>query len=172
MTAEANAAVAPLNQRVGIGYDSHRFAPGGPMRLGGVDIPADTHLEAHSDGDAICHAVTDAVLGAAGIGDIGEMYPDTAPENKGKDSILMLHAACDRLRAAGWHVGNVDVTVVTQRPKIGPYRAAIRARLAAALGVGEGDVGVKGKTNEGLGFIGREEGLGVIAVAMVVRRAP
>lgn len=163
---------AAVHQRVGIGYDSHRFAPGGPMRLGGVDIPADAHLDAHSDGDAICHAVTDAILGAAGLGDIGEMFPDTAAENKGKDSILMLEAACSRLRAAGWQVGNVDVTVVTQRPKIGPYRAAIRARLAAALGVGDGDVGVKGKTNEGLGFIGREEGLGVIAVATVVRRVP
>ncbi len=159
-------------QRVGIGYDSHRFAPGGPMRLGGVDIPAEVHLEAHSDGDAICHAVTDAVLGAAGMGDIGEMFPDTAAANKGKDSIVMLEAACERLRAAGWKVGNVDVTVVTQQPKIGPYRANIRARLALALGIGADEVGVKGKTNEGLGFIGREEGLGVIAVATVVRHSP
>jgi len=155
--------------RVGIGYDSHRFAPGGPMRLGGVDIPSEVHCEAHSDGDAVCHAVTDAILGAAGLGDIGEMFPDTDAANKGKDSIAMLEVARARLAEAGWRVGNVDVTVVTQRPKIGVHRAAIRARLAAALRIGESDVGVKGKTNEGLGFVGREEGLGVIAVACIVR---
>lgn len=159
-------------QRVGIGYDSHRFAPGGPIRLGGVDIPAEVHCEAHSDGDAICHAVTDAVLGAAGLGDIGEMFPDTDAANKGRDSIAMLAAACERLARDGWSVGNVDVTVVTQRPKIGPYRAQIRTRLAAALRITDADVGVKGKTNEALGFIGREEGLGVIAVATVHRDAP
>lgn len=158
--------------RVGVGYDSHRFAPGGPIRLGGVDIPADMHCEAHSDGDAVCHAVTDAVLGAAGLGDIGEMFPDTDSANKGRDSIAMLEAAIARIRDAGWTVGNVDVTVVTQRPKIGPYRATIRARLAAALGVTDADVAIKGKTNEGLGFIGREEGLGVIAVATVIRTSP
>lgn len=97
------------------------------------------------------------------------MFPDTDAANKGKDSIAMLEAACARLADAGWSIGNVDVTVVTQRPKIGVHRAAIRARLAAALRIGESDVGVKGKTNEGLGFIGREEGLGVIAVASIVR---
>ena len=155
--------------RVGVGYDSHRFAPGGPMRLGGIDIPSDVHCEAHSDGDAVCHAVTDAILGAAGLGDIGEMFPDTSAANRGKDSILMLEAALQRVNAAGWVVGNVDVTVVTQRPKIGAHCAAIRARLAAALRVGEGDVGIKGKTNEGLGWIGREEGLGVVAVASLLR---
>ena len=156
-------------QRVGIGYDSHRFAPGGPMRLGGVDIPSEVHCAAHSDGDAICHAVTDAVLGAAGLGDIGEMFPDTDAANKGRDSIAMLEAAIVRVREAGWRLGNVDVTVIAQRPKVGPHRAAIRARLAAALSVGEGEVSVKGKTNEGMGWIGREEGLGVMAVAMLLR---
>src|SRR5687767_5203720 len=94
------------SHRVGIGYDSHRFAPGGPIRLGGVDIPADVHCVAHSDGDAVCHALTDALLGAAGLGDIGEMFPDTEPANFGKDSIVMLEAAWERLSAAGWHVGD------------------------------------------------------------------
>ncbi|HYW30423.1 MAG TPA: 2-C-methyl-D-erythritol 2,4-cyclodiphosphate synthase [Gemmatimonas sp.] len=160
---------ASARHRVGIGYDSHRFAPGGPLRLAGVDIPADVHCEAHSDGDAVCHAVTDAILGAAGLGDIGEMFPDTDAANKGRDSITMLEAARERISRDGWQVGNVDVTIVTQRPKIGPHRTAMRERLAAALRVPAGDVSVKGKTNEGLGWIGREEGLGVMAVASLVR---
>jgi 2-C-methyl-D-erythritol 2,4-cyclodiphosphate synthase len=163
------AAIAGLQQRIGIGYDSHRFAPGGPMRLGGIDVPSDVHCAAHSDGDAVCHAVTDAILGAAGLGDIGEMFPDTDAANKGRDSIAMLEAAVGRLGQAGWRVGNVDVTVIAQRPKIGPHRARIRARLAVALGVAEDEVSIKGKTNEGMGWIGREEGLGVMAVASLVR---
>lgn len=154
--------------RVGIGYDSHRFGEGGPMRLGGIDIPADRHCAGHSDGDAICHAITDAILGAAGLGDIGEMFPDTDAANKGKDSVIMLTAAVERLHAAGWRVGNVDVTVITQRPKIGPHRAAMRERLASVLGVDSTEVFVKGKTNEGLGWIGREEGLGVMATASIL----
>jgi 2-C-methyl-D-erythritol 2,4-cyclodiphosphate synthase len=138
------------------------------MRLGGIDIPADWHCAGHSDGDAICHAITDAILGAAGLGDIGEMFPDTDAANKGKDSVIMLEAAVSRLHAAGWRVGNVDVTVITQRPKIGPHRAAMRERLATVLGVNSTEVFVKGKTNEGLGWIGREEGLGVIATATIL----
>lgn len=157
--------------RVGIGYDSHRFGEGGPMRLGGVDIPAGMHCAGHSDGDAVCHAVTDAILGAAGLGDIGEMFPDTDAANKGKDSVVMLEAAVARLQAAGWRVGNVDVTVITQQPKIGPHRAAMREVLAAALQVPATDVFVKGKTNEGLGWIGRGEGLAVMATASVLRSA-
>lgn len=156
--------------RVGVGYDSHRFADGGPMRLGGIDIPGNRHCAGHSDGDAVCHAVTDAILGAAGLGDIGEMFPDTDAANKGRNSVCMLAAAVERLHAAGWCVGNVDVTVVTQRPKIGPHRGAMRERLAAVLRVDAGDVFVKGKTNEGLGWIGREEGLGVIATATIFAR--
>lgn len=155
--------------RTGIGFDSHRFAPGGPMRLGGVDIPADFHCDGHSDGDAICHAVTDALLGAVGFGDIGEMFPDTDVANKNGDSILMLQAAYVRLTTAGWQVGNIDITVITQQPKIGPQRPAIRARLSASLGITVEQVSVKGKTNEGMGWIGRGEGLAVMAVATVVR---
>lgn len=152
--------------RTGIGYDSHRFAPGGPIRLGGVDIPSEVRLTGHSDADAICHALTDAILGAAGLGDIGSMFPDTDPANKGRDSIDMLARALDRVRQErGLGVVNVDVTVIAQRPKIGPHRAAIQERLAATLGVSPQDVSVKGKTNEGMGWVGREEGLACIAVA-------
>ena len=154
--------------RVGIGYDSHRFGPGGPMRLGGVDIPADVQCIGHSDGDAICHAVTDALLGAAALGDIGELFPDTDPANKGKDSMVMLAAAVALVRDAGMRPGNVDITVITQLPKISPQRAAIRSRLAETLGVSVDQVFVKGKTNEGMGWIGRGEGLAVMAVATLV----
>ncbi len=158
-----------LAMRTGIGYDSHRFAPGGPMRLGGIDIPEDRHCAGHSDGDAICHAITDAILGAAALGDIGALFPDTDPANKNADSIVMLSAAVSRVHDAGWRVGNVDVTVIAERPKIGPHREAMRQRLASTLHVEVGDVFVKGKTNERMGWIGREEGLGVMVVATLVR---
>lgn len=154
--------------RTGVGYDSHRLAPGGPMRLGGIDIPFDRHCAGHSDGDAICHAITDALLGAAALGDIGALFPDTDPANKGKDSIAMLQVAVERVHAAGWRVGNVDVTVIAEQPKIGKVRDAMRARLATTLAVDVADVFVKGKTNETLGWIGRGEGIGVIAVATLV----
>jgi len=139
------------------------------MRLGGVDLPADVHCAGHSDGDAICHAVTDAILGAVGLGDIGEMFPDTDAANKGKDSIVMLEAAVARVHRNGWQVGNVDITVIAQRPKIGPHRSDICERLAAALQVPVDAVSVKGKTNEGMGWIGREEGLAVLSVATLIR---
>lgn len=135
------------------------------MRLGGIDVPADMHLAGHSDGDAICHALTDAILGGAGLGDIGEMFPDTDPANKGKDSVVMLRAAVERVHAAGFRLVNVDVTVIAERPKIGPQRPAMRARLAEVLGVDASCVSVKGKTNEGMGWVGRGEGLAVIATA-------
>lgn len=154
-----------MKTRVGIGYDSHRFVPGDGVILGGVRIPADVSLTGHSDADAIAHAVTDALLGAAALGDIGAMFPDTDPANKGRDSIAMLEAAVARVRSAGWIPVNVDVTVVTELPKIGPHRDGIRARLAAALGLTPNDVSVKGKTNEAMGWIGRREGLAVMAVA-------
>ncbi len=155
--------------RVGIGYDSHRFAPGGPCLLGGVAIPGDRHLSGHSDGDAVAHAITDAVLGAAALGDIGAMFSDQDLANKGRDSIEMLTAAVARVGAAGWRVQQVDVTVIAEWPKIAPYRDAMRARLATALLIPEPSaISVKGKTNEGLGWIGREEGLASIAVATLV----
>lgn len=139
------------------------------MRLGGIDIPSDMHCAGHSDGDAICHAVTDAILGAAGLGDIGEMFPDTDSANKNRDSIEMLITARKRLQSARFHVNNVDVTVISERPKIGPHRAAICHRLSEALQISADEVFVKGKTNEGMGWIGQGEGLAVIAVATVFR---
>jgi 2-C-methyl-D-erythritol 2,4-cyclodiphosphate synthase len=119
----------------------------------------------HSDGDAVAHALTDAVLGGAGLGDIGEMFPDSDPVNKGRDSIEMLHLALHRVRAAGWTPVQADVSVICERPTIGPYRDEMRSRLAKALGIETGAIMVKGKTNEKLGWIGKEKGLAVIAVA-------
>ena len=157
--------------RVGVGYDSHRFAAGGPMVLGGLRIDAPVHCAGHSDGDAVCHAVTDAVLGAAGLGDIGALFPDTAPENAGRDSVEMLALALRQVHEAGWSVGQVDVVVIAQEVRIAPHREAMRQRLAAVLGVTIRDVSVKGKTNERMGWIGRGEGLAVIATATLVARA-
>jgi 2-C-methyl-D-erythritol 2,4-cyclodiphosphate synthase len=157
-----------LITRVGIGYDSHRFAPPGPLILGGVSIPSDVRLHGHSDGDAIAHAVTDAILGAAGAGDIGEMFSDKDPANKGKSSIEMLAAAVARIREKGWRVQQVDVTVITEQPKIAPHREAMRERLASTLRIEADAISVKGKTNEGMGWIGRGEGLACMAVATIV----
>jgi 2-C-methyl-D-erythritol 2,4-cyclodiphosphate synthase len=151
--------------RVGIGYDSHPFALGRPLTLGGILIPSEFGLAGHSDADAICHAITDAILGAAALGDIGEMFPDTDPANKNRDSIGMLEAAVQRLAAAGFSVAQVDVSVITEMPRLRPHRDKIRARLAGALGIDTASVSVKGKTNEGMGWIGRREGLACIAVA-------
>ena len=153
--------------RTGIGYDSHRFADEGRMLLGGVEVAKDIHLAGHSDGDAVAHALTDAVLGAAAAGDIGEMFPDTDPANRDRDSMEMLRAAISRIREAEFEVVNVDVTVITEQPKIAKFRDAIRESLAKSLGVTIEDVSVKGKTNEGMGWIGREEGLACIAVATI-----
>ena len=157
--------------RTGVGYDSHRFGVGGPMTLGGVRIEADVHLAGHSDGDAIAHALTDAVLGAAGGGDIGEMFADTDPANKGRDSIGMLRHAVERARSLGWQVEHVDVVVIAETPRIGPHRAAMRAVLGPALGIPAEAVTIKGKTNEGMGWIGRGEGIACIAVATLAGRA-
>jgi len=159
----------PLSIRVGVGYDSHRFAPGGPLVLGGVRIDTDVHLHGHSDGDAICHAVTDAILGAAALGDIGAMFSDTDSNNAGRDSIEMLEIAVESVRRAGWRIGQLDVVVVAESPKIAPHRPAMRERIAAATGVRMNDVSIKGKTNELMGFVGRGEGIACIATATIVR---
>lgn len=156
--------------RVGIGYDSHRYAPRRPLTLGGVLIASEMGLEGHSDADAVCHAITDAILGAAGLGDIGEMFPDTESANKDRDSIGMLEAAVRRISAAGYGVGQIDVTVIAETPKLATYRDQIRDRLATALGIDLKDVSVKGKSNEGMGWIGRKEGLACIAVATLNRK--
>jgi len=157
-----------LSVRVGIGYDSHRFGPGTMIRLGGLDIPHHKSLIGHSDADAVAHAVTDALLGAAGEGDIGAMFPDDDPANRMRDSIEMLRAAVSHLRDRGWRPSNVDVTVIAEEPRIAPYRDAMRDTLAKAMLLDRGAVSVKGKTNEGMGWIGRGEGIACIAVATVV----
>jgi 2-C-methyl-D-erythritol 2,4-cyclodiphosphate synthase len=159
-----------VTTRVGIGYDSHRFAPDGPLVLGGIRIPGDEHLAGHSDGDAIAHAITDALLGAAGAGDIGELFPDNDPKNRGRDSLDMLREAVRRLRSLQLVPQQVDVTVIAERPRLGPHRAAMRSAIAQALGLSATAVSVKGKTNEGMGWIGRGEGLACIAVATVEHR--
>lgn len=157
--------------RTGIGYDSHRFESPGPLILGGVPIPSDVHLAGHSDGDAAAHAITDAILGAVAAGDIGEMFSDRDPANRGKDSIDMLRSAVVRVREMGWVVQQIDVTIVAERPRISSHRELMRARLAQALGVDVDAVSVKGKTNEGMGWIGRGEGIACIAVATLVSNA-
>jgi 2-C-methyl-D-erythritol 2,4-cyclodiphosphate synthase len=151
--------------RVGLGYDSHRFQPPGPLILGGVRIPFDNHLHGHSDGDAVCHALTDAVLGAAGMGDIGEMFPDSYESNAGRDSAEMLELAVERVREAGFRVQQADVTILAESPRMTGHKEAMRSRLAAALGLDPSLVAVKAKTNEGLGWIGRGEGIACFAVA-------
>lgn len=159
---------AAAQTRVGLGYDSHRFVDGGPLRLGGISIPHPSHLAGHSDGDAVAHALTDAVLGAAALGDIGEMFSDADPANMGRDSIEMLVAAVARVRASGWNVQQVDVAIVAETPRISEHRPAMAAALAGALGVDATAVSIKGKSNEGMGWIGRGEGIACLAVATLV----
>ena len=152
--------------RVGQGFDIHRFADDDrPLVLAGVHIVGEPGLRGHSDADAIAHAVSDALLGAAGLGDIGEHFPDSDPQWKGADSMQILRQVVDKVRAAGWRVENVDVNVICERPKIAPHRAAMQANLVAAVGA---PVSVKGRRAEGLGSIGRVEGIACMAVALLV----
>ncbi len=157
-----------MTVRTGLGVDSHRFAEGRRLVLGGVEIPHDRGLAGHSDADVLAHAITDAILGAAGLGDIGEHFPDTDPEWEGGDSIALLRAVVGLAARAGWSVAHVDATVLMERPKVSPHRAAIRARLAEVLG--GADVSVKATTGEGMGFVGRQEGVAALAVATLERR--
>lgn len=153
--------------RVGTGYDSHRFDASRPLRLGGVDIPDHAGLTGHSDGDAVAHAVIDAILGAAAAGNVGSHFPPSDDTWKDADSIELLRRAVHVLEGRNYQVVNVDVTVVCETPKIGPWVEHMRAVLGAALRIGPAGVSVKGKTNEGMGWIGRGEGLAVHAVALV-----
>src|SRR5688572_23664747 len=157
----------PAIARTGLGYDSHRFSPGRPLILGGVTIPSEVGLEGHSDGDAVAHAVTDAVLGAACEGDIGTMFPDTDSVNENRDSLEMLTLAVGRVKSKGLFVVHADITVIAERPRIGPHRAAMQQALSNALSLSPSEISVKAKTNEGMGWIGRGEGLACIAVATV-----
>jgi 2-C-methyl-D-erythritol 4-phosphate cytidylyltransferase/2-C-methyl-D-erythritol 2,4-cyclodiphosphate synthase len=153
--------------RAGIGYDLHRLVEGRPLILGGVTIPFDRGLMGHSDADAVCHAITDAVLGAAAAGDIGRHFPDTDPRWQGASSLDLLRRAAEIVRERGLEVGNVDASVIAERPKLAPYIDAMCANVAAALGLPAGRVSIKGKTNEGVGELGRGEAIAVHAIALL-----
>jgi 2-C-methyl-D-erythritol 4-phosphate cytidylyltransferase/2-C-methyl-D-erythritol 2,4-cyclodiphosphate synthase len=155
--------------RIGNGYDLHRLVSGRPLILGGLAIPFDKGLDGHSDADAICHAVTDAILGACGAGDIGQHFPDTDPAWKGADSLEMLRRAVALVRARGFTPVNIDVVVIAQRPKLLPYVPSIVLNLAGALAIDSGQVSVKGKTNEGVDSMGEGASIAVHAVALVAR---
>jgi 2-C-methyl-D-erythritol 4-phosphate cytidylyltransferase/2-C-methyl-D-erythritol 2,4-cyclodiphosphate synthase len=165
----ASMAASASSSRIGTGYDLHRLVEGRPLVLGGVTIPYDRGLLGHSDADIVCHAVTDAILGAAALGDIGRHFPDTDPAWKGADSVKLLTHARALVAAEGWFVANVDVTVIAQRPKLLPYIDQIRANLGAALGCEVGQVSVKGKTNEGMDATGAGEAMAAHAVALLSR---
>jgi 2-C-methyl-D-erythritol 2,4-cyclodiphosphate synthase len=153
----------------GIGWDSHRLVAGRPLILGGVTIPFERGLAGHSDADVLAHAVIDALLGAAGLGDIGEHFPDTDERFRGADSLGLLRAVVALAAERGLAVEHVDSTVVMERPKLGPHRQAIREALADALGVATERVNVKASTGEGMGFVGRGEGVAALAVVTLVR---
>ena len=156
-----------MNIRIGQGYDVHRLVEGRPLILGGVTIPHSKGLLGHSDADALLHAVTDALLGAAALGDIGKLFPDTAAEHKDADSRRLLREAYQAVQRAGWRVVNVDSTVIAQQPKLRPHIDAMRANIAADLGLPLECVNIKGKTNEKLGYLGREEAVEAQAVVLL-----
>ncbi|MEK9951932.1 MAG: 2-C-methyl-D-erythritol 2,4-cyclodiphosphate synthase [Curvibacter sp.] len=156
----------PFSIRVGEGWDVHQLVEGRKLILGGIEIPYEKGLLGHSDADALLHAITDALLGAAGLGDIGRHFPDTAPEFKGADSGVLLAESAARVRAAGWQIGNIDSTIIAQAPRMAPHIPAMRARIAALLALDEGQVNVKAKTAEKLGPVG--QGLSIEARAVVL----
>jgi len=158
--------------RIGLGHDTHRLGPGDALLIGGLAIPHDRQALGHSDADVLLHAITDALLGAAALGDIGEMFPDDDAVNKGRDSAEMLQAALARVTAAGWRVVNLDCVIFAQRPKILPHRPAIRQRIAGILGIDESGVWLKAKTGEGVGPIGTEEAIAAECVVLLERIRP
>ncbi len=157
--------------RIGEGWDTHALVTGRPLILGGITIPHTHGLLGHSDADALLHAITDAVLGAAALGDIGRHFPDTDPTFKGADSIVLLQEACRRVAAAGWAVVNVDATIVAQAPKMAPHIPAMVARIAEALGVAADQVNVKAKTAEKMGPVGEGRAIEARAICLLTRRA-
>lgn len=158
-----------MNYRIGHGYDVHRLVKGRRLILGGVEIPHTLGLLGHSDADVLTHALMDALLGAAALGDIGHLFPDSDPAYAGADSIKLLEAVTEHIRAAGYAVSNADCTVLAQAPKLAPHIAHMRRRLAAAMGVTVDQVSVKATTEEGLGFTGAKEGIAAHAVALLER---
>ncbi|HXW97314.1 MAG TPA: 2-C-methyl-D-erythritol 2,4-cyclodiphosphate synthase [Gemmatimonadales bacterium] len=153
--------------RTGLGFDSHRFVDGRPLILGGQTIPFDKGLAGHSDADAVAHALTDAILGAAAAGDIGQLFPDTDPQWKDADSLTLLRQACELVRYRGFTPRQADITVILERPKLAGHFPAIAEALSRVTGIPMAALGLKAKTNEGMGFVGRGEGIAVIAVATV-----
>ena len=155
--------------RVGQGFDVHALVQGRPLIIGGVTIPHSHGLAGHSDADVLLHALTDALLGAAGLGDIGRHFPDTDPAYKGADSRRLLRDAYAKVQEAGWHAVNIDATVHAQAPKIGPHAEAMVANISADLGLPKANINIKAKTNEGLGHLGRKEGIAATVVALLAR---
>jgi 2-C-methyl-D-erythritol 2,4-cyclodiphosphate synthase len=162
--------VSSISFRIGQGYDCHALVPGRKLILGGVVIPHGAGLLGHSDADALCHAITDAILGAAGLGDIGRHFPDTDARFAGADSRALLREACKRVLDAGYVIGNIDATIIAQAPKMAPHIGAMTAHVAEDLGVSPDRVNIKAKTNEKLGWEGREEGIAAEAVALIVAK--
>lgn len=158
-----------MNSRVGLGYDSHRLEVGRPLILGGVAVPFEKGLQGHSDADVLLHAISDALCGAAGLPDIGQLFPDTDAQWKNADSWLLLQAIAGRARENGWIIGNVDAVLIAQRPKIAPYVPQMRERIAAALGIAIDQINVRGKTAEGLGALGEGLGMAAHAVCLVYK---
>jgi 2-C-methyl-D-erythritol 2,4-cyclodiphosphate synthase len=156
-----------MSARVGLGFDVHRLVSGRPCILGGVDLGHGKGPLGHSDGDAVLHALADALLGAAGLDDLGTLFPDRDPRGKGAGSAAMLAGALERVRKAGWRVANVDVVIATEGPRIAPHRAAMRKRIGELLGIGAGAVNVKGKSLEGLGALAGGLGVAVQAVCLL-----
>jgi 2-C-methyl-D-erythritol 2,4-cyclodiphosphate synthase len=156
-----------MSSRTGIGWDSHRLVEGRPLVLGGVTVEHHLGLDGHSDADVLTHAVIDALLGAACLGDIGEHFPDTDERFRGADSLALLREAVSRCAAAGWVPVHADATLVMERPKLSPHKAAMGAQIAAALGLASSDVNVKASTGERIGFVGREEGVAALATVTV-----
>lgn len=163
------AATHPFAMRIGQGFDVHALVPGRPLIIGGVTIPHALGLLGHSDADVLLHAITDAILGAAGLGDIGQHFPDTAAEFAGADSRVLLREAMRRVSQAGWCVGNLDATIIAQAPRMAPYLPGMIDHLAADLGVAAAAINLKAKTTERLGFTGRGEGIAAEAVALLMR---
>jgi 2-C-methyl-D-erythritol 2,4-cyclodiphosphate synthase len=153
--------------RIGLGEDSHRTAPGGPLRLGGIEVPHDHHLEGHSDADALLHAITDALLGAAALPDIGQLFPNTDPAHRGRDSAEMLAVAAKTITERNYRIVNLDCVVWAQRPRLADYYDAIRHRVAGILRISPMQIGVKAKTGEGAGPVGREEVIEARCVALL-----
>ncbi|QDT02758.1 2-C-methyl-D-erythritol 2,4-cyclodiphosphate synthase [Rubripirellula lacrimiformis] len=157
--------------RVGLGYDSHRLGNGGPLRIGGIDVPAEIHSIGHSDADVLLHAITDSLLGAIAEEDIGRLFPDHAPENKGRDSMDFLHEAIRRVHHRGMEIVNLDCIILAERPKMAPHIDAMRTRIAEALDIEIGQISIKAKTGEGIGEIGTAAAIAARVIVMLNRRA-